>query len=64
MISDTDTGGSGFGTFATYSMNDRSHTGSGNGYNGTYYIVRMYNVALTNEEITQNYNANKGRFGL
>ena len=64
VISDTDTGGSGFGTFASYSMNDKSHTSSGNGWNGTYYLVKMYNRALTDAEVLQNFEANKGRFGL
>jgi len=63
-LSDTDTEDSDYGTYTSYSMNDRSHTGSNNGWNGTYYIVRMYNRALSNEEIIQNYNAMKSRFGI
>lgn len=31
---------------------------------GTNYITMLYNKALTNTEILQNYNALKGRFGL
>jgi len=61
-LSDTDTGDSEYGTYTSYSMNDRSFTISNNGWNGTYYIVRMYNRALSNEEILQNYNVTKLRF--
>ena len=32
--------------------------------NGQIGFHRIYNRALTNDEITQNYNATKGRFGL
>ena len=64
VLSDTDTGDSEYGTYTSYSMNDRSFTISNNGWNGTYYIVRMYNRALSNEEILQNYDATKLRFGL
>ena len=63
-LSDTDTGDSEYGTYTSYSMNDRSFTISNNGWNGTYYIVRMYNRALSNEEILQNYDATKLRFNL
>lgn len=31
---------------------------------GDYYIFRMYNRVLTAAEVTQNFNATKGRFGL
>jgi hypothetical protein len=62
-VSDTDTGeSSAYGTYTSYSMNDRSFTSSNNGWNGTYYIVRMYNRALSNEEIEKNYKATKHRF--
>ena len=33
-------------------------------YNGIIYYVAIYNVALSDQEILQNYNALKGRFGL
>ena len=33
-------------------------------YNGNLNINRIYNRALSQQEITQNYNALKGRFGL
>ena len=32
--------------------------------NGKVAIARIYNRALSQAEITQNYNAQKGRFGL
>jgi len=39
--------------------------GSSSNYdNGTYSSVSFYNRALSTSEITQNYNALKGRFGL
>jgi hypothetical protein len=62
-LSDTDTGDSDYGTYTSYSMNDRSFTSSNNGWNGTYYIVRMYNRALSDAEIKQNFNAQRSRFG-
>jgi len=33
-------------------------------YNGNIYQVKAYNRALSPQEITQNYNALKSRFGL
>lgn len=33
-------------------------------YIGNLYSTRIYNRALTQQEVTQNYNATKGRFGL
>jgi len=34
------------------------------GWDGDISIVRIYNKVLSSSEIEQNYNANKGRFGL
>ena len=59
----------------TYTRSDASQTpgtvfvgsnadGSGEFFNGTIAVVRMYNRVLSQSEITQNYNAQKGRFGL
>jgi hypothetical protein len=31
---------------------------------GTYYLCRIYNRVLTPDEVTQNFNATRGRFGL
>jgi hypothetical protein len=31
---------------------------------GKYAIARIYNRALTEKEVLQNFNANRGRFGL
>lgn len=64
ILIDTDTAASTSGTFVNYSMNCNSCTISNNGWNGTYYMVRMYNRALLDAEIQQNYNATKTRFGL
>lgn len=33
-------------------------------WKGNLYLFRLYNRALTNEEVIQNYNATKTRFGL
>ena len=47
--------------------NQETWIGRGNwgGYmDGDISIVRYYNQALTTDEITQNYNAQKSRFGL
>ena len=35
-----------------------------NFYNGYVSIVRMYNRVLSRDELTQNYNAHRSRFGL
>jgi len=59
----------------TYTRSDASQTpgtvfvgsnadGSGEFFDGTIAVVRMYNRVLSQSEITQNYNAQKGRFGL
>jgi hypothetical protein len=64
VLIDTDTAASTSATFVNYSMNCSGCTASNNGWNGTYYIVRMYNRALSDAEILQNYNAQKIRFGL
>jgi hypothetical protein len=34
------------------------------GFVGSIYTVRLYNRELSQEEVNQNYNALKGRFGL
>tara|TARA_R110002020_G_scaffold10873_7_gene41315 strand:+ start:909 stop:1544 length:636 start_codon:yes stop_codon:yes gene_type:complete len=41
-----------------------SHTFMGRVYKGRVYAVYLYNRQLTNDELLQNYNALKGRFGL
>jgi hypothetical protein len=64
VLIDTDTAASTSATFVNYSMNCSTCTASNNGWNGTYYIVRMYNRALSDAEIAQNYNAVKTRFNL
>lgn len=33
-------------------------------FSGSVYVVRMYNRELTSDEVLQNYNAQKSRFGL
>jgi|9_EtaG_2_1085328.scaffolds.fasta_scaffold07313_5 hypothetical protein len=41
-----------------------SHTFLGRVYKGRVYAVYLYNRQLTNDELSQNYNALRGRFGL
>jgi hypothetical protein len=38
--------------------------GYGRYFNGNIPIIRIYNRTLTSQEVLQNYNATKGRFGL
>jgi hypothetical protein len=64
VLIDTDTAASTSGTFVNYSMNCSTCTASNNGWNGTYYIVKMYNRTLSDAEITQNFNALRTRFGI
>jgi hypothetical protein len=37
---------------------------SGNPTSGSLYIIRLYNKALTPDEVLRNYNATKDRFGI
>jgi hypothetical protein len=39
-------------------------TGANQQWNGLIYLVKIYNRALTQAEITQNFNALRGRFGI
>jgi len=43
---------------------DLGATGTGANWNGLVYSAKIYNRALSQQEITQNYNALKSRFGL
>ena len=58
------------GTATTRTINPKSNNSSflisspSYALNGNVAISRIYNRALTPQEITQNFNANKGRFGL
>ena len=52
------TGGMSIGTYGGYSGSHSYY------YNGNIAIVKVYNKALSADEILQNYNALKGRFGL
>jgi hypothetical protein len=40
------------------------YNGSGGYFNGNIFSVKVYNRALSPQEVLQNYNATKGRFGL
>ena len=48
---------------------DNIYIGSDSGQSGRYYngriaMVQLYNRALTNTEILQNFNATRGRYGV
>lgn len=55
---DTNSGGMSIGVYGGYA-GDRGYY-----YNGNLAINRVYNRVLTPNEVLQNYNATKGRFGL
>ena len=57
-IIDTNNGGMSIGAYGGYS-GGRSYY-----YNGSLSICRVYNKVLTQDEILQNFNATRGRFGL
>ena len=50
--------------FFNLGQGDGTNMGSGSFFNGQMAIYRIYKRALTNTEITNNYNAQKGLFGL
>jgi len=52
------------GNFSTFDFYIGSRAGSSYFYNGNIANFKIYNRALSNSEILQNYNATKGRFGL
>lgn len=54
----TNNGGMSIGVYGGYNGS------RGYYYNGDIAIVRVYNKVLTPKEVLNNYNANKGRFGL
>lgn len=52
------------GNFSIFDLYLASRAGSAYYYNGNIASFKIYNRALTQQEISQNYNATKGRFGL
>jgi hypothetical protein len=52
------------GSFYNNNVNFRLGKNEGNSLDAEYYVLRAYNRVLSQQEITQNYNATKGRFGL
>jgi len=52
------------GSFYNNNVNLRLGKNDGNSLDAEYYFFRAYNRVLTSTEVTQNYNATKGRFGL
>lgn len=57
-IINTNAGGMSIGAYGGY---DGSR---GYYYNGSIAIIKVYNIQLTDNQVLQNYNALKGRFGL
>ena len=47
-----------------FGVSDVTNQGDGTYFNGRFGAIRIYTGALTADEILQNYNATKGRFGL
>jgi hypothetical protein len=52
------------GSFYNNNVNFRLGKNEGNSLDAEYYVLRAYNRVLSAAEVTQNYNATKGRFGL
>ena len=52
------------GSFYTNNQPFRIGKNDGNSLDGEYYFVKAYNRVLTQNEVLQNYNAAKTRFGL
>ena len=52
------------GSFSTFDLYLASRAGSTYFYSGSMASFKLYNRALSRQEITQNYNATKTRFGL
>lgn len=55
---------SGVNSTATVTWNRTDSAGIGGGWSGELYLFRVYNRALSDSELQQNFNANRGRFGL
>ena len=60
--SGSQSGGTSFGTLYPYGEGWGGNTGFS--LAGDYYIARMYNRLLSASEVTQNFNAIRGRYGL
>jgi hypothetical protein len=52
------------GSFYNNNLNFRLGKNEGNSLDAEYYVLRAYNRVLSQQEITQNYNALKSRFNL
>jgi hypothetical protein len=52
------------GSFYNNNLNFRLGKNDGNSLDAEYYMVRSYNRVLSSQEILQNFNATKGRYGL
>lgn len=56
--------GHGYGTLTGDSNNITIGNGYAGGYYGKIYAVKLYNRALSAEEVQQNFNAVRGRYGI
>jgi hypothetical protein len=64
LISEAQNTGVMTGSFYNNNVNFRLGKNDGNSLDAEYYMVRAYNRVLSSQEILQNYNAFKGRYGL
>ena len=52
------------GWYLNFGSSDSTFFATGSAFQGKLGVVRLYNRALTQAEVTQNYNATKGLYGL
>ena len=52
------------GWYLNFGSSDTTKFSNGNGFQGKLGVVRLYNRALSEAEVTQNYNATKALYGL
>lgn len=57
-------GGNEFDIGKSTNLNDSQGWGSGSYFSGSINQIKLYNRVLSQQEVTQNYNATKARFGL
>ena len=52
------------GWYLGFGVSDTTRFTIGNAFQGKYGVIRLYNRVLSQSEVTQNYNATKGNYGL
>ena len=52
------------GWYLNFGSSETTKFSNGNAFQGKLGVVRLYNRVLSQEEVTQNYNATKGLYGL